>query len=197
MDFDKAKILIHKYDEYKKIHTNLVNVVDKMQQECITYENVKTFLMEFSKDTRAIIKDKLESLANSALKCVFIEKDVCFRIIPNPTKRIMQYDLYVTTDGVLTPLEDAKGGGILDVITIALRISFVKMFSALLRQTIIFDEPFKNMDSTHLPLAVDWMKEIANEFDMQFIVVTHIEDMISKSNKVIKFVNHNGVTKIE
>lgn len=186
----KFRFKITQYEENQQKLTRL-------QEELLLFTDVKNLLMDFSEHTRDIIKYKLESLVNSALKCIFKDKEIKFKIIVNKTKKIIFYDLYVETDGTITLLYDAKGGGVLDVVTTALRISFVRMFSGNLRQTIIFDEPFKNLDSERLTDAMEWLAEISKDFDMQFLIVTHEESIIDKSEKVFVFKLNNGVTQVE
>lgn len=186
----KYTYLINRLEDNKK-------KIACLESDLNLFSNTKQLLMEFSEKTRAIVKNKLESLANSGLSCIFTDKDVKFKIIPNQTKKILYYDLYITTDGNLTPLDDAKGGGILDIITMALRISFVRMLNAQLRQTILFDEPFKNLDKVRSIVAVEWLTQISKEFNMQFIIVTHKESIMEKADKVIRFINVDGVTIIE
>lgn len=195
MESDAKLILMH--------YNNLVIQLDKnkkmyssMHDDLILLANVKQLLMDFSENTRDVIKHKLESLVNSALKCIFVDKEVIFKIQINRTKKIIFYDMYVETDGTITPLFDAKGGGILDVVTMALRISFVRMFSANLRQTIILDEPFKNLDNERLRLAMEWLSQISKELTMQFMIVTHEEAIMDKSEKLFLFKLLNGETKV-
>lgn len=104
--------------------------------------------------------------------------------------------MFVETDGVITPLFDAKGGGILDVVTMALRISFVRMFSANLRQTIILDEPFKNLDNERLRLAMEWLYQISQEMQIQFVIVTHEEAVMERSTKLFSFNLIDGITHV-
>ena len=192
-----SKLVLMQYKNLQiQLNKNKSNY-QMMMKELTLLSEVKELLMSFAENTRDIIKHKLESLVNSALKCIFVDKDVLFKIQINRTKKIIFYDMFVETDGTITPLFDAKGGGILDVITMALRISFVRMFSANLRQTIILDEPFKNLDNERLRLAMEWLDTISTEMGMQFIVVTHEESIVDKSKKIFQFKMVNGVTDVK
>lgn len=184
-------------------YENLVQRRDKIEEnlkvlveEHSILDRSRKLLIDFTEDMRNKIKVKLESLANSGLAAVYTDKKMEFLIIANPTKNGLQYDLYISTNGMLTPLKDAKGGGVLDIITLSLRISFVKLFSGQLRQTIILDEPFKNMDIERVENAVTWLSEISKELEIQFIVVTHIPDLIGVADKSFRFELVNDVTKV-
>ena len=82
-------------------------------------------------------------------------------------------------------------------ITMALKVSFLRMFSARLRQTMILDEPFKNLDKERIVRATEWLHLVSVEFGMQFIIITHIEELVSNSDRVFRFSLEDGVTKVE
>lgn len=193
-DFEKVKYQLEVLVKEKE--TNKLKL-DILQKEILIKQQARNFLINFSEYSRNIIKEKLESLVNSALKCIFTDKQLIFKIIPSKVKRGLIYDLYIDSDGTLTPLMDSKGGGVLDVITIALRISFLRLFSGKLRQIIIFDEPFKNLDSDRIEIAIEWLKLISKDFNIQFIIVTHIEKLIEKASTAYQFTLIDGETKVE
>ena len=86
-------------------------------------ESALTQLFGFNEWINMLVRDKLESITNEALKNIFPDKEMSFRVVPNKTKRGIFYDLYIETNGVPTDLVDAKGGGVLDVIQMCLRIT--------------------------------------------------------------------------
>jgi len=185
LEFDKLKLkieVIQKDIEASNLKVSNLSTSVKIKNE------VRNFLISFSEYSRSIIKEKIETLVNSALKCVFIGKTLNFKLIPNKTKKGLQYDLYIETGGILTELTNAKGGGVLDIITLALRISFTRLFVSNLRQTIILDEPFKNLDFLRIEPAIEWLKKVSKEFKLQFIIVTHIRELIKKADKAYEFV---------
>lgn len=186
--------------QYKNLQIQLDKnkfFISDTHKKLVLLSDVKQLLMDFSENTRDVIKHKLESLVNSALKCIFTDKEIIFKIQINRTKKIIFYDMYIETDGTITPLFDAKGGGVLDIVTMALRVSFVRMFSATLRQTVILDEPFKNLDNERLVNAMEWLSQISEELAMQFIIVTHEETIMERSKKLFQFTLFNGVTHVK
>jgi len=194
---DEIVSLLHKYESIVERNKKIEENISSLKSEWDILEKSKQFLINFTEDMRDKIKVKLESLANSGLAAVFTDKKMEFMIVSNKTKQGLKYDLYVATDGTITPLTDAKGGGVLDVITLCLRISFVKLFSGQLRQTIILDEPFKNLDGVRLQNAVTWLAQVSKELDIQFIIITHISDLIDIADKTFAFVlNKDNVTEV-
>lgn len=160
------------------------------------FSDALDFLYKFSEFTRNEVKTKLETLSNLALSSVFTDKQMEFRVVPNRNKKGLFYELYISTDGNITPLEDCKGGGVLDIISLCLRISYLRIFKGSLRQVLILDEPFKNLDDIRRPAAIDWLSTTAKEMGLQLIIVTHLVDLIEKADKAIRVEQINGVSKV-
>lgn len=160
------------------------------------FSDALDFLYKFSEFTRNEVKTKLETLSNLALRSVFTDKQMEFRVVPNRNKKGLFYELYIITDGNITPLEDCKGGGVLDIISLCLRISYLRIFKGSLRQVLILDEPFKNLDDIRRLIAIDWLSTTAKEMGLQLIIVTHLVDLIEKADKAIKVEQINGVSKV-
>jgi len=160
------------------------------------FSDALDFLYKFSEFTRNEVKTKLETLSNLALSSVFTDKQMEFRVVPNRNKKGLFYELYISTDGNITPLEDCKGGGVLDIISLCLRISYLRIFKGSLRQVLILDEPFKNLDDIRRPAAIEWLSTTAKEMGLQLIIVTHLVDLIEKADKAIRVEQINGVSKV-
>lgn len=187
----KAVELIENYERLKQ---TLVDNKTKIEQIKRRYEKTlksRDFLIQFSMFVKEQIKNKTEELANSALRCIYNDKVMLFKIIPNQTKRGLQYDLFIETDGNMTPLLDCKGGGVLDVISMALLISFLIINSHKTDKVLILDEPFKNLDELRLNNAILWLKGISNEFGIQFIIVSHEDGIIENADKIYTC-SHDG-----
>ena len=160
------------------------------------FSDALDFLYKFSEFTRNEVKTKLETLSNLALSSVFTDKQMEFRVVPTRNKKGLFYELYIITDGNITPLEDCKGGGVLDIISLCLRISYLRIFKGSLRQVLILDEPFKNLDYIRRLAAIDWLSTTAREMGLQLIIVTHLVDLIEKADKAIRVEQINGVSKV-
>jgi len=180
-------------DRWNKVKSKISGYVEQIsllekRQTDITSElslitNTVQFLFSFSEYTRTSVKAKIESIANMALKTVFPDKEIIFKLIPNKNKRGLYYVPYVETNGVITPLDDSKGGGVLDIISICLRISYLCIFKGQIEQVLILDEPFKNIDAIRREFAIKWLKTISIEMGLQFIIVTHIEQLMESADK--------------
>jgi DNA repair exonuclease SbcCD ATPase subunit len=188
--------LVAQFNTIKSTLARNVSKLEDIRKELCLVEAGRKLLIDFTEYNRTRIKEKLEKLVNLALRCIFADKQIEFVLLPNKTKRGVVYEMYCRTDGVLTELSDSHGGGVLDVVSLALRISFLRIFSSKLRQTMILDEPFKNLDSERIGNAILWLKNISKDFAMQFIIVTHIEALVDNSDKVFRVSINNGASEV-
>jgi len=172
-------------EKIKEIHASLVLLLDS-----------RNFLVDFSEYTKQKVKCRIEDLVNTSLQAVFTDKQMEFLMLPNQTKRGLSFDLYLKTNNNLMPLQESKGGGVLDIVSLAIRISFLKMFGNL-RQVLILDEPLKNMDKERGKLAISWLKTISEQLKIQFIIISHEEDIIEKADRIIVIKNIDDVSKVE
>ena len=143
-------------------------------------------------------KTRLESITNEALKLIFPDKEMYFHVIPNQTKKGVGYELTIETDGITTDILDAKGGGVLDIIQTCLRITYMLKMKNRLRQFILFDEPFKNLDSERVNTAIEWLNRISEIFDIQMLIITHIPSLIipNDNNVVYEMFIRGGKSEI-
>ncbi len=164
-------------DDYKLGMENCDKLVAEM-------ENATNVLFNFNIWLNERTKTRLEGITNEALSLIFPDKTMKFHVTPNQTKKGVSYELSIETDGVVTDLLDAKGGGVLDVIQICLRLTYILRLKNVTRQFVLFDEPFKNLDSERVASAVEWLVRTADMFGIQLFIITHIPAMIIPDNNI-------------
>jgi DNA repair exonuclease SbcCD ATPase subunit len=54
------------------------------------------------------------------------------------------------------------------------------------RNTIICDEPFKYVSNDNIPRCCEMVKMLSDERNLQFIIVTHIRELIRVADKVFE-----------
>ena len=133
-------------------------------------------------------KTRLESITNEALKLVFPDKSMIFHVIANQTKKGVTYELNIETEG----------GGVLDIIQTCLRITYLLRLKNRQRQFILFDEPFKNLDSERVNTAIEWLNRVSEVFGIQMLIITHIPSLIipNDNNVVYEVRINNGKSEI-
>src|SRR5205085_2335643 len=98
---------------------------------------------------------------------------------------------YVTSEyngeSVRTKPEDARGGGVIDIISIALRVALLQIHNQPnIRGPIILDEPGKHVSSDYTIKLAEFLKQINQTFDRQIIISTHQQDLANIADTMIK-----------
>ena len=75
---------------------------------------------------------------------------------------------------------DESGGGVVDIASFALRLASLILSRPQRRRCLILDEPFKFVHPPERrPRIVKMIQMLADEFDVQFIIVTGIEELVT------------------
>lgn len=116
---------------------------------------------------------QISELVSSCLLAVFEEDAYEFHIDFVQRRGKTEADLYLTRAGLsVDPLKSA-GGGVVDVVSFALRLACVLLRSPKVRLVLILDEPFKMLSKEYVPLIGELLLRLAKEQDVQIIMVTH------------------------
>jgi DNA repair ATPase RecN len=84
-------------------------------------------------------------------------------------------DVYILNKktGLMTDPLIENGGGIVDIIVIALRIITLHVHDPFIDGPIILDEPSKMVSKEYIPLLSEFLKNISRDFGRQIILITH------------------------
>lgn len=149
---------------------------DAKRQEKELLEKVKQLFHWSAEHARLQAKQQLETLVTNALQYVF---GSAFRFEielsthgGNPTA-----EFYVVTewDGqtIKNRPQDARGGGIVDLVSLSLRIALLETVKPRLSGPIILDEPGKHVSEDYIVQMVEFIKSLSETFGRQIIFVTH------------------------
>jgi len=96
----------------------------------------------------------------------------------------------------IDPIE-ASGVGAIDVASFALRIASWSMKRPHSRNTIILDEPFRYLSTNYQSRASEMLKEISRRLGIQFIIITHEEELSREADKIFEVSIHNQTSKVK
>lgn len=143
-------------------------------------------LQKLSENQRDLAKHRLEELGTQALKYSMGENYKMILDIDTTRKRAQTF-LYVVNEktGLQTdPLEE-NGGGIVDIISIALQLMSLQAQTPMIDGPVILDEPFKMVSKEYIPLLSEFLKKISKDFGRQNIIITHNEYLIESCDSRI------------
>jgi len=97
-------------------------------------------------------------------------------------------------DGNVHDAIDGVGGGVVDIESISLRISMWAVSQKNIRPIFILDEPFKNLSSRYRPGMCEVLRNLADKLKIQFVIVTHEDELIGIADKVFNVTAEDGVS---
>lgn len=141
-----------------------------------TLEQVRILLQRTSEYAREQIKQQIELLVTHCLQFVFGPNiEFSIELVEARSRTEAHFYVISTYDDykVKTKPQDARGGGIVDVISLALRIAVIQSTNLYKDGPLILDEPAKHVSDEYIVNVAQFLKQISEVFQTQIIMVTH------------------------
>lgn len=138
-------------------------------------DKVQILLQKTSDYARQQAKNRIEEIVTSALSVVF-DRPYQFRISLEVRGNRPEVDYWLQSGDILTQLKPPdydKGGGVIDVITLALRLAIGELTN--LTGPIFLDEVGKHVSAEYAPHVAFFLKEYSEKFGRQIVLITHNE----------------------
>ena len=171
--------------EIEKSITTIKTTLTNSKRDLRRHEEAREIVRIAGKATQESLSFHISEITSLALGAVFddpYELSVEFIHKRNKTECDL---MFVRDEKSIKPI-DASGGGSVDVASFALRIASWAMGAPKHRNTIILDEPFKNLDNTLIEKGSIMLHEISEKLGIQFIIVTHEQALTEHADKVFE-----------
>lgn len=179
-------------DELAKKSTRLE--ISNKKAEDLT--KARALIIEVSERTQDRLKTRVEGLVTMALNSVF-DRPFKFQLLfEQKRNKIECTPVIIENENVYDEIPDDLGGGLLPVVSFALRVVFWSLENPQSRNVIILDEPIKGaLGGEQIERAVQMYKEISHKLGIQLLFVTHNTEMKNIADKTFN-VKHNGKQSI-
>lgn len=170
---------------------NRASHLTKLQQQAAVLDKVVLLLQETGKHAREQSKASLETMVTFALRTVF-GADYSFKI------ELLEYagrptaEFYVTShlggEPLTTKPQDSRGGGVVDVVSLGLRVAMLETYQPRIGGPLVLDEPAKHVSDDFIQAVADFLKRLSERYRRQVIMVTHndhISDTADSAHRVI------------
>ena len=168
--------------------------IESLKSKLEVYIKARWVLSEVVRITQENFTGKIESLVTMAIKAVYDNKDYKFKLSLERKRNKMECRAYVDDNGEELDLEEDMGGGLLDVVSFALRVVLWSFQKPRSRDIFILDEPMK-WTGELVTKAGFMMKEISDRLKIQMLIVTHDDALIEIGDKVWRVVN-DGIKSV-
>ncbi len=143
-----------------------------------------TFVQQTTKEK---IKEGFENLVTYALRYIY-NNDYKFELKFGRRGNLQELDFNVKTPDfkeAFDPL-DTSGGGVLDIISFALRVSLLELANPKIEGFIVLDESFKHLSQNYLANAKRFLEAINKRINRQIILITHKPELVANIANTIE-----------
>ena len=177
--------LIKEKGKSEKIKEQLTNNKSNSQEillEINLLEKVNLLFQRTSEFARNQAKLQIESLVTNCLEFVF-DDNIKFEIEIKELNGRPHAKFYVVTNQgeneVRLEPELSRGGGVVDVVSLALRIAFLEIHKPKIEGPLMLDEPGKHVSSNYIFNVSSFLKKVSELFGRQIIMITHNDFLYS------------------
>lgn len=151
--------------------------LQEVRQEIECLEKVSLLLLEAARHAREQGRRQVEFMVSQALQFVF-GGDLEFKVVVEEKRERPEAEFYVcSTYGgdfkVETTPQDARGGGVVDVISLALRLALIHALRPQVKGPVVLDEPAKHVSVEFSPQVAQFLKSASQSLGRQIIMVSH------------------------
>lgn len=145
---------------------------------------------EVAKATQDQFAFRVSQLVTTALEGIF--PDPYEFVIDFVDKRgTVEADVYLRRGDKRYDVMEATGGGVVDTISLVLRVALWSLARPRRRNVLVLDEPLRFLSRDRQADASRMLARISRELGLQMIIVTHEEELIEQADTVFR-VQHNG-----
>lgn len=140
----------------------------------------QALLQQTAKETQEALRFHIQDLVQAALDSIFpgvYTFEVEFEIKRGRTEALLQLD----KDGEKINPMDATGGGVVDIMSFALRLAAWSLSKT--DNVILLDEPFRFVSANLRPLCGEILQGLSQRLGLQIIMVTHDEEMMAIADR--------------
>jgi DNA repair exonuclease SbcCD ATPase subunit len=163
-------------------------------------EKAQVFLQKVALETQEQIKFHLSDLVSTALKSIFgnnaYKFEIDFQAKGQKSARTECNFYFAKDESKFDPMA-STGGGPVDVASFGLRVAIWAISQPRTRNIIILDEPFKFLSEDLIPLAGEIISEISHKLGVQFIFVTHKNELTKSANSIFKVIKKRNISQVD
>ena len=174
-------------EEKAKMQIAISKLEDLKKNQQDAKERLKTSLdcQELAQIVAQGVQQRAHSMiakvVSQCLETIF-DEPYEFQIVFERKRGKTEARLVFQRDGMEIDPMTSSGGGVLDVAAFALRLAAITLTKPHARRIIIMDEPFRFVSEAFRSRIKDMLESLAEEYGFQFIMVTHIKELICGGN---------------
>jgi DNA repair exonuclease SbcCD ATPase subunit len=172
-----------------KLKENEIEILDKV---------LKVFqqIVDIKKNR---IKEKVEKIISKGLKIVYDDSygyELEYEVKREDIVAIPYVYNEIDDNRNKTEIVNARGGGIVDVVSFISRVTVLSAKIKELRQVLLADEPFKNVGAGNMENISKLLRWVSDILNIQFVIVTHEKELIEVADKIFRVTLNKGISNV-
>lgn len=191
----KLNIKINQKNTIKSKIRDIKKEIKLAEKEKEEYEQAQLMIQEAALLTQKQLQYHVSELVTLAIQSVFddpYEFEVEFVTKRNQT----EVDLWFVKNGERFEPISASGGGVVDIASLALRVSLLLIRNPESRKILILDEPMRFVSEVYQRKASEMLKMLSSKLGIQIIMTTHIDALVDEADRVFEVTQKKGKSRI-
>lgn len=179
--------------------TKLTEEVKNLDEKNMIFEKAKLLLEKTSDFARKQAIKSIENMVTGALHEIFSSNSkFIIEQKSNNGKVAVDFFLEDEIDGekILTDPQEQRGGGYVDIISLALRFAMIEVFSPKIEGPILLDEPAKFVSEDYIYNVAEFLSKVAESFNRQIIMVTHSKYLSNIGDRTFEVIKRDDVSEV-
>lgn len=200
MNIEMLKKQIEQKKQKLQMYREMSDILDAKlavaKKELYRTEKAHAIIQNVAQLTQDQITLHIEEIVNCAIDAVFPDQ---YQFNSNFVSKRDQTECEISLikdDEKMNPMTD-NGGGVVDVLAFALRIALWNIQRGEKLNTIILDEPFRFLSQNLKSKASEMIQDLSKKLNIQFIIVTHDQEIINIADQGFIVTKNNDVSTIE
>ncbi len=197
--FDKLKSSYNqKLGQFQAIKDRIVTcqtqIVDLTSKEDTTLK-ASLFLQSLSENSRIQILEKISGIVTDALQTVK-DRNLEFKmnLIVKANQPTLEMGILDKRSGQVYDVLTSFGGGICDIVSLALRVALLVKWQPSLSRVLVLDEACKHVAQKDQELLAVFVRKLSEALHCQFIWISHSEILQQAAHKIFEVTQQNGIS---
>ncbi|MCL7746541.1 ATP-binding protein [Halalkalibacter alkaliphilus] len=176
-----------------------IKELDSYFETIDTYEKARVLLQQSAEYAREQAKQQIETLVTNALQYVFGPLfSFQIELEEHGNKAVAEFYVVSEYEGVKvkTRPQDSRGGGVVDIVTLALRVALIETVQPRREGPLLLDEPGKHVSGDYVLYLYEFLKSLSTMFNRQIIMITHNYHLAQSGDLSYEVSIKNGISEV-
>ncbi|MCK0470830.1 ATP-binding protein [Halalkalibacter sp. APA_J-10(15)] len=201
--YERALTKWNRLDERRNLLVEQISAkkaeLDSYFKTIDTYEKARLLLQQSAEYAREQAKQQIETLVTNALQYIFGPLfSFQIEIDEHGTRPIAEFYVVSEYEGikVKTKPQDARGGGVVDIVTLALRVALIETIHPKREGPLLLDEPGKHVSGEYVHALFEFLKSLSTMFNRQIIMITHNYHLAQSGDLAYEVSMKDGISEV-